>query len=69
MSINKLGAYALASIMILQMATPATTITWATSNSTIASVSNGRVTAKKIGTCIITARAHGKSVTCKVTVR
>lgn len=63
-TLSKGGGYTL-----VATAMPTTTITWSSSNSTIASVSNGRVTARKAGTCIITAKAHGKSVTCKVTVR
>lgn len=63
-TLSKGGGYTL-----VATAMPTTTITWSSSNSTIASVSNGRVTAKRAGTCIITAKAHGKSVTCRVTVR
>lgn len=45
------------------------TVTWSTSNSEIASVSTtGKVTAKKVGSVTITARAGGKSGTCSVTV-
>ena len=45
------------------------TVKWRTSNSTIATVSDGKVTAKKAGTVTITAVMGGKSVTCKVTVK
>ncbi len=47
------------------------TVTWSTSNSSIATVSNGVVTPRAEGTCTITATAHdgsGKSATCTVTV-
>ena len=45
-------------------------ITWSSSNSTVASVSAGVVTAKKAGTCTITAKTYiGKTATCSVTVK
>ena len=44
------------------------TVSWKTSNSKIATVSKGKVTAKGIGTATITATADGKKATCKVTV-
>ena len=45
------------------------TVTWTTSNATVASVSNsGLVTAKKVGTATITAKAGDKSATCAITV-
>ena len=44
------------------------TVTWSTSNGSVATVSNGMVTAKKIGTATITAKAGDKSATCAVTV-
>ncbi len=47
------------------------TVTWSTSNSSIATVSNGVVTPRAEGSCTITATAHdgsGKSATCTVTV-
>ena len=44
-------------------------ITWSSTNSSIASVSGGKVTAKSDGTTTITAEAHnGKTATCTVTV-
>lgn len=44
-------------------------ITWSTSNSAVATVSNGTVTAVGAGTATITAKTeNGKTVTCKVTV-
>ena len=44
------------------------TVTWSTSDASVASVSNGVVTAKKVGTATITAKAGDKSATCAVTV-
>lgn len=44
------------------------TVTWSSSNRNVATVSNGRVVAKGVGTATITAKAGGKSVTCKVVV-
>ena len=44
------------------------TVTWSTSDASVATVSNGVVTAKKIGTATITASAGGKSATCAITV-
>lgn len=44
-------------------------VTWTSSNNSIATVSNGTVTAKKAGTVTITAKVGGKTVTCRVTVR
>ncbi len=43
-------------------------VTWSTSDSNIATVDNGKVTAVKEGTATITAKAGEKSATCKVTV-
>lgn len=45
------------------------TITWSTSKKSIATVSkNGLVTAKKVGSCVITAKQAGKKYSCKITV-
>lgn len=46
----------------------AATVTWKSSDSRVATVSNGKVTAVKEGTATITATAGGKSAACKVTV-
>lgn len=43
-------------------------VTWTSSDATIASVSNGVVTANKVGTATITATAEGKTATCTITV-
>ena len=46
------------------------TVKWTTSNSKIATVKNGVITAKAVGTATITATtASGKKATCKVTVK
>ena len=46
------------------------TVTWSSSDASIASVdANGKVTAIKDGSAIITAQAGGKSATCSVTVQ
>ena len=44
------------------------TVTWTSSDETVATVTNGTVTAKKAGTAIITATAGGQTATCSVTV-
>ncbi|MBQ6762367.1 MAG: Ig domain-containing protein [Bacteroidales bacterium] len=44
------------------------TVAWETSNSSIATVSEGTVTAKTAGTAIITARAGDKTATCVVSI-
>ena len=45
------------------------TITWTSSDKSIASVSKGTVTARKAGACVITATAEsGVSVSCEITV-
>ncbi len=43
-------------------------ISWKTSNSKVATVSNGIITAKGVGTATITAVSDGHSASCKVTV-
>lgn len=48
--------------------TSSKTVSWKSSNSNVASVSNGKVTAKKAGTATITATVNGKKATCKITV-
>ena len=46
------------------------TVSWETSNSSVATVSNGVITAKSTGSCTITAKTdNGKSSTCRVTVQ
>ncbi|MDO5518969.1 MAG: Ig-like domain-containing protein [bacterium] len=43
-------------------------VRWSTNNSKVATVSNGKVTAKAVGQAIITAKVNDKSYTCKVVV-
>ena len=50
-------------------ATVDTTVTWTSSDASVASVdSNGTVTANRAGSAVITAKAGDKTATCKVTV-
>lgn len=42
--------------------------TWSTSDKTVATVKNGKVTAQKAGNVTITCKVNGKKYTCKVTV-
>lgn len=44
------------------------TVTWSSSDATVATIDNGKVTAIKAGESTITAKAGEKSATCKVTV-
>ena len=44
------------------------TVTWSSSNTSVATVSGGRVTAVKAGTATITVTAGGKTASCVVTV-
>lgn len=44
------------------------TITWTSSDKTVATIENGKITALKKGTTIITAKAGEKTATCEVTV-
>ena len=44
------------------------TVTWSTSDASVATVENGVVTAKMIGTATITAKAGDKTATCAITV-
>lgn len=43
-------------------------VRWSSANTKIATVSNGKVTAKKKGTTVIYAKVKGKTYACKVTV-
>ncbi len=45
------------------------TVKWSTSNSGVATVSNGKVTAKKAGSCTVKATVGKKSVSCKINVK
>ena len=45
------------------------TVTWKSSNTSVATISNGKVTAKSVGTATITAKtSNGKTAACKITV-
>ena len=44
------------------------TVTWSSSNPSVATVNGGKVTAVKAGTATITAKSGEKSATCAVTV-
>ena len=44
-------------------------VIWTSSNTSIATISRGKVSAKKPGTAIITAKVGSKTATCKVTVK
>ena len=52
----------------LNPATAVDPVTWSSSDQSVATVSNGTVTAVGTGTAIITATAGGKSGSCTVTV-
>lgn len=46
------------------------TVSWSSSNNAVASVSNGRITAKKVGKATVTATAgNGKTAACEVIVK
>lgn len=49
--------------------TESKSVTWSSSNTSVATVSGGKVTAKKNGTATITAKVGNKTATCKVTVK
>ena len=44
-------------------------VVWSSSNSAVAVVSGGKITAKKEGTATIAAKANGKTAYCKITVK
>ena len=49
--------------------TDSKSVTWTSSNTSVATVSGGKVKAKKAGTAVITAKVGKKTATCKVTVK
>ena len=61
------GTYTLTATVAPNNATDKT-VTWTSSDATIAKVENGKVTALKDGTATITAKAGDKTATCSVTV-
>ena len=68
-TINKGNAVSLTVTYNPTNTTASKTITWSTSNSAVATVSGGKVTAKAPGTATITAKCGTKTATCKVTVK
>lgn len=48
---------------------PAKKVKWSSSNKKVATVSNGRITARKAGKAVITARYKGKKYKCSITVK
>lgn len=44
-------------------------VKWTSSNSSVAKVKKGTITAKEVGTAVIKATVHGKTYKCKVTVK
>ena len=56
------------STTVTASATPSAGITWSSSNKKIATVSGGKITGKKKGSCTITAKANGVSKKIKVKV-
>lgn len=49
--------------------TASKSVSWTSSNSAVAKVSGGKITAVKAGSATITANCNGKKATCKVTVQ
>ncbi|MBS7007907.1 glycoside hydrolase family 25 protein [Anaerostipes sp.] len=67
LSLKKGSSYTLKSYTEPKNSFPA--VKWTSSGSSVASVSSsGKVTAKKVGTAVITAAGNGKKTSCKVTV-
>ena len=68
LSLNKGDTYTINATVSPSNATNKTVI-WTTSNSNVATVSGGKITAKGVGTATITAKtSNGKTASCKVTV-
>ena len=63
-----IGDYVVLSATISPSNADVVTVSWATSDVSVATVSNGKVTAVKEGSATITATAGEKSATCAVTV-
>ena len=62
-------SYKLSATYYPSLATGSKATAWRTSNAAVATVSNGNVVAKRIGTATITAWIQGKQHTCTVTVK
>ena len=66
----KVGANETITATVLPSNATNKTVTWTTSNASVATVSGGKITAIKAGTATITAKtSNGKTATCKVTVQ
>lgn len=66
----KLGATDTLSIIYNpQNTTDAKDVTWTSSNPSVISVENGKLTANAVGTADITAKVGDKTVTCTITVK
>ncbi len=52
----------------LELLNSSGSITWSSNNENIATVSNGVITAKAVGSCTVTAKCGGKTFNCPVTV-
>ncbi len=62
------SSYTLTATVLPEGASGADNVQWFTDDATVATVKDGEVTAKKAGTCTITATASGLVATCTVTV-
>ena len=66
----KVGANETITATVLPSNATNKTVTWTTSNASVATVSGGKITAIKAGSATITAKtSNGKTATCKVTVQ
>src|SRR5690554_1947533 len=63
------GVEATITSKLLPFAARETPVKWESSNPAIASVDNGKVTAKAYGTAVVTAKAGNQTATCSVTVK
>ena len=68
LSLTKGGTSTLTVAYTPSNTTDSKTVTWITSNSSVATVPGGKVTAVGAGTATITAKVGSKTATCKVTV-
>lgn len=56
-------------VLTLKLSGTTKKISWSTSNKSVVTVKEGKITAKKAGTAKVTAKAGGKKYTCAVTVK